>query len=188
MQNEGGREGVRIAVVVAVAENGVIGRDNRLPWRMPTDLATFRRLTLGKPVVMGRKTFQSLGKPLAGRVNIVVSRDPSFAPPAGVIVLPSLTAALGEARREATERNVEEVAVIGGAQIYRETLAVADRVCLTRIHAAPEGDATFPPLDGAVWAESSRTPLVTSERDDHAATLIVYERRPPDRGTATPVA
>ncbi len=154
---------------------------------MPTDLATFRRLTLGKPVVMGRRTFQSLGKPLDGRVNIVVSRDPTYAPD-GAIVLASLAAALDEARRHAAEQGVEEVAVIGGGQLYREALAVADRIYFTRIHASPDGDATFPPLDTAVWAETSRTRLAKSERDDHAATLIVYERRPIDRGAAPPVA
>ncbi len=172
---------------MAVAENGVIGRDNRLPWRMPTDLATFRRLTLGKPVVMGRKTFQSLGKPLDGRINIVVSRDPSFAPD-GVIVLPSLAAALEEACRQAGERGVDEVAVIGGGQLYREALDLADKIYLTRIHATPVGDATFPPLDPAAWTETLRTPLATSDRDDHAATLIVYEHGPDDPGTAPPVA
>jgi dihydrofolate reductase len=142
-----------VSLVVAAAANGVIGRENRMPWHLPEDLAHFKRLTLGHPVVMGRKTYESvvatLGKPLPGRTNIVVTRQAGFEAP-GCIVSPSLDAALAAARE------TEEVFVIGGAEIYRLALERADRVYLTRIHAAFEGDTTFPALDPAYWRETAR--------------------------------
>lgn len=170
-------EGITIVIVVAVAENGVIGRGGHLPWRMPSDLRTFRSLTLGKPVIMGRKTFQSLGKPLAGRDNIVITRDPSFEA-AGVTVARDLAQALAVAGRLAREQGGSEVAIIGGGEIYAAAMEKANRIYLSRIHASPDGDATFPALDPGTWQEISRTAIQTSERDEHAATLIVYERRP----------
>lgn len=166
---------LKITLVVAVAENGIIGRAGALPWRMPSDLKTFRRLTLGKPVVMGRKTFQSLGKPLDGRDNIVVTRDSTFAAP-GAHVVADLGAALDLGRALAAERGVAEVAVIGGGEIYRAALALADQVYLTRVAARPEGDATFPDLDPATWQETSREPIPRGPRDDHDAELVVYDR------------
>jgi dihydrofolate reductase len=163
-----------VSLVAAAAANGVIGRDNALPWHLPEDLAHFKRLTLGHPVVMGRKTYASilatLGKPLPGRTNIVVTRQPGFAAP-GCTVVGSLGAALDAAR------GAEEVFVIGGAEIYRLALARADRVYLTRIDASFEGDATFPALDPVEWRETTR--------EDHPATggrsfgfaFVRYERR-----------
>jgi len=168
-------EPIRITIVVAAAENGVIGRGGQLPWRMPSDLKTFRRLTMGKPVVMGRKTFQSLGKPLEGRDNIVVTRDADFAAP-GAIVACDLDAALALAHRAAEARGVGEIAVIGGADIYRQTMARADRIYLSRIHAVVEGDATFPSPDPSDWREVERSPIPTGDHDDHRATLVVYDR------------
>lgn len=165
----------RIVLVVAVADNGIIGRDGGLPWRMPSDLRTFRRLTLGKPVIMGRRTFQSIGKPLDHRDNIVVSRDAAFAA-AGVTVVATFAAALDVARAMALRRGVEEIAVIGGADIYRAALAMAERIYLTRVHATPEGDAAFPALDPHAWRESERAPLARDPRDEHAATLVVLDR------------
>jgi dihydrofolate reductase len=142
-----------VSLVVAAAANGVIGRENRMPWHLPEDLAHFKRLTLGHPVVMGRKTYESivetLGKPLPGRTNIVVTRQAGFEAP-GCVVSRSLDAALAAARES------EEVFVIGGAELYRLALERADRVYLTRIHAAFEGDATFPALDPACWRETAR--------------------------------
>jgi dihydrofolate reductase len=142
-----------VSLVVAAAANGVIGRENRMPWHLPEDLAHFKRLTLGHPVVMGRKTYESiiatLGKPLPGRTNIVVTRQAGFAAP-GCIVAASLDAGLAAARE------VEEIFVIGGAEIYRLALERADRVHLTRIDAAFEGDTTFPALDPARWRETAR--------------------------------
>jgi dihydrofolate reductase len=142
-----------VSLVVAAAVNGVIGRDNRMPWHLPEDLAHFKRLTIGHPVVMGRKTYESivatLGKPLPGRTNIVVTRQAGFDAP-GCIVASSLDAAL------AAVTEADEIFVIGGAEIYRLAMERADRVYLTRIDAAFEGDVTFPALDPARWREVAR--------------------------------
>jgi dihydrofolate reductase len=142
-----------VSIMVAAAANGVIGRDNRLPWHLPEDLAHFKRLTLGHPVIMGRRTFESivaaLGKPLPGRTSIVVTRAPGRARP-GALAVDSLDAAIAAAG------DAEEVFVIGGAEIYRLALERADRVYLTRVEAAFVGDTTFPALDPAHWREVSR--------------------------------
>lgn len=165
----------KIAFIVAVAENGVIGRGGTLPWHVPSDLKTFKRLTLGKPVIMGRKTYVSIGKPLPGRDNIVVTRDAGFNAE-GVEVAATIDEALAIARRKAAERGVDEIMVIGGAQIYAASLSMADRIYLTRIHARPDGDATFPEPDPSVWREVSRTPLPPDPRDEASATLLILER------------
>ncbi len=154
----------------------MIGRGGQLPWRMPSDLKTFRRLTLGKPIIMGRKTFQSIGKPLDGRDNIVVTRDETFQAPAGVRVARSLDDALRIARMFASGRGTEEIMIIGGAEIYRQALPQADRIYLTRIHARPDGDATFHDPRPEIWHIVERTPIPHDPRDDHEATLLVYER------------
>ena len=167
---------VRIAMVVAAAENGVIGSRGRLPWRLASDLKHFRALTLGKPVIMGRKTFAAIGKPLAGRENIVVSRDPSFRP-AGVHAVGDLSAALDLARRLALQGGAQEIMVIGGGEIYRAALALADRIYLTRVHARPRGEVCLPPLDPTLWQETSRRAMPQGAGDDHAADFLVLERR-----------
>jgi dihydrofolate reductase len=170
-----------IALVIAVAENGVIGRAGGLPWRMSSDMKTFRRLTMGKPMIMGRKTWQSLPrKPLDGRDNIVVSRDPAFVPEgehADVHVVRSYGEALDLARRRAAERGVDEITVIGGAQIYLSALPSADRIYLTRVHARPEGDVTLDGFNETEWREVSRTELAQGERDEFPATLLILERK-----------
>lgn len=160
---------------MAVAENGVIGCDGRLPWRVPSDLKTFRRLTMGKPVIMGRKTFQSIGKPLPGRDNIVVTRDAAFVAE-GVEVASDLEKALALARGHAAARAVDEVMVIGGAEIYAAAEPHAGRIYLTRIAANPEGDVHFVLADPSQWREVSRTPIEPDPRDEAAATLVVMER------------
>lgn len=166
---------MRISIIVAVAENGVIGCNGDLPWRMPSDLKRFRSLTMGKPVVMGRRTFQSLPKPLDGRDNIVITRDPSFAS-TGVEVAASLAAALDMARGHAERRGADEVMVIGGGEVYAAALPLAGRIYLTRIHASPTGDTTFPELDRAVWKLTSEEPIPRGGKDETSATLQVYER------------
>lgn len=168
---------MHITLVVAAAENGVIGRDGGLPWRMPSDLRQFRRLTLGKPVIMGRRTFESIGRPLDGRDNIVVTRDPAFRPPSGVTVVRSFEAALEAARRMARARGADEIAVIGGGEIYRAALPVADRIHLTRIHARPAGDTFFSDPDPALWHVTASASLAPDPRDSHAATTMTYARR-----------
>lgn len=166
---------MKISLVVAVAENGVIGRGGALPWHVPSDLKTFRRITMGKPVIMGRKTYDSIGKPLQGRDNIVVTRDAGYSA-AGVLPATSIDEALDIARRKAAERGVDEITVIGGAEIFALTIPLADRIYLTRIHARPDGDVTFPEPDPHIWREVSRSPLAPDPRDEAAATLLILER------------
>ena len=151
---------IDVVLIVAVAENNVIGRDNQLPWRLKSDLQHFRATTMGKPVVMGRRTFQSLGRQLKGRTVIVVTRDRDFAAP-GVVAAPSLHAALAAARGDALRRGTDAVMVAGGGHVYGEALRFADRVEMTLVHARPEGDTFFPALDPAAWREV--------ERIEHAA-------------------
>jgi dihydrofolate reductase len=169
---------IRIALIVAAAENGIIGRNGVMPWRMPSDLKHFRALTLGKPVIMGRKTFQSLGKPLDGRANLVVTRDPAFKAD-GIETYPDLTKAIDRARVIAAETGVVEIMVIGGGEIYRAALPLADRVYITRIEARPDGDASFPDLAPADWQETSRQQLTQGPKDDHSAEALVFDRRRP---------
>jgi dihydrofolate reductase len=164
-----------VTFVVAVAENGVIGRDGQLPWRMPTDLKRFRKLTIGKPVVMGRKTYESLRKPLDGRDNIVVTRQKDFAAP-GIHVASSVEDALALARKLGNARNADEIAVIGGAEIFRAALPFADRIYLTIVKARPEGDTVLEPFDPAQWRETLREALPQSANDQFPADFIVLDR------------
>jgi dihydrofolate reductase len=169
---------LKISLIVAVAENGVIGRNGALPWHVPSDLKTFRRVTMGRPVIMGRKTYASIGKPLPGRDNIVVTRDAGFSA-AGTDRAASIDEALDIGRRKAAERGVDEIMVIGGAEIFALSLPLADRIYLTRIHAHPDGDVTLPEPDLNIWREVSRTPIAPDPRDDAAATLLILERAAP---------
>lgn len=167
----------RIALVVARARNGVIGRDGDLPWRLKSDMAFFKQVTMGKPIVMGRKTWDSLPRrPLPGRLNIVVTRQSGFVAD-GAEVFSSIGAALERAREQAAADGTEEVCVIGGAQIYAETLGEAGRLYLTEVDAEPDGDAHFPDPDPAKWAEVSRDRREPGEGDDHAFTIRVLDRR-----------
>lgn len=140
-----------LVLVVAAADNGVIGRDGAMPWHLPADLRRFRQLTMGKPVIMGRKTFQSIGKPLPGRHNIVLSRESGWSAD-GVSVVAGLPQAVALAAEEAPA----EIMVIGGAQIYALARPLADRIELTRIHLSPAGDARFPDPDPTQWQEVGR--------------------------------
>jgi dihydrofolate reductase len=165
-----------ISLVVAVADNDVIGRDGGLPWRISSDLKTFRRLTMGKPLIMGRRTFQSLKKPLDGRDNIVVSRDADYRPE-GAIMASSFEAALDIARTCAKARGVDEIAVVGGTTVFAEALPMAQRIYKTEVHASPPGDAHFPQVDWSQWREVSREVLPSGPKDDSSATLVVFERK-----------
>ena len=146
---------MQLVLLAAVADNGVIGQAGGMPWRLKADLAHFRAVSMGKPVVMGRKTYASIGRPLKGRTNIVVSRDRTLAIP-GVLVAPGLAQALAAARGDALRRSADEIIIVGGADIYRQTMATADRLELTRVHARPVGDTFFPHIDPAVWREIAR--------------------------------
>jgi dihydrofolate reductase len=167
----------RIAIVLfaAVADNGVIGRDNGLPFRQSSDLKRFKALTLGKPVLMGRKTYLSIGKPLPGRTNIVVSRDPGFAPE-GVIVARSLDAALAAARDDAERRGVGEIVVIGGTDIFEQCMSLADRMEITHVHAQPAGDTYFPPIEAAHWREAARSEYPAGPQDEASFSYVTYAR------------
>jgi len=161
---------VTIALVVAVAENGVIGRENALPWRLSTDLRRFKALTLGHTVIMGRKTFESIGKGLTGRRNLVVSRNPEFRPE-GATRVPSLDAAFAEAGPTGN------VFVIGGAEIYRQAMLRAEKIFLTLVHASPEGDVHFPLPDGDEWALVSTELHGADDKNEYSSEFRVYHRR-----------
>jgi len=166
----------KILLVAAIAENGVIGRGNALPWRLKSDMQHFRALTMGKPVVMGRKTYASIGKPLAGRTTIVVSRDKAFAT-LGVVVAPSLEAALTVARGDALRRNSDAVVVAGGAEIYALTLPLASELAITYVHMRVDGDARFPAIDSNIWLETARSEREPAVGDDAAFALVTYRRQ-----------
>src|SRR6201998_4455865 len=146
---------VPITIVAALAENGVIGRDNGLPGRLKSDMVHFRAITMGKPLVMGRKTYLSIGRPLPGRTTIVVSRDRAFAAP-GVVVAPSLDAALAVAHGDALRRGAESIMVAGGAELYAQTLPLAEQLDITYVHRAADGDVYFPVIDRRIWQEAAR--------------------------------
>ena len=177
-QGRGGRVTgkARIAFVVAVAENGVIGRDGQLPWRLPSDLKRFRKLTLGKPMIMGRKTYDSIGKPLDGRDTIVVTRQADFHPP-GVHRAASVEDALALGRELAAGRGVDEVMVVGGEEIFRVALPWAERIYLTLVHAAPAGDTRFDTPDPLMWRETAREPMPQAAADQFPADFIVLDRQ-----------
>jgi dihydrofolate reductase len=158
-----------ISIIVAVAENGVIGSDNRLPWHLPDDLKRFKALSLGKPIVMGRRTFESIGKPLPGRTNIVISRQAGLAI-AGVVVTGSLDAALAAAGQ------VPEIVIIGGAEIFRQVLPRTDLIHLTRVHARVAGNVVFPELDPDQWRESAVEHHAADERHQYAFSFVTLER------------
>jgi len=170
-----------VALVVAVAENGVIGRDGRLPWRIPSEMEHFRCVTLDKPVIMGRRTFVSLKQPLAQRDNIVLTHNREYAPQ-GAIAVESVEQALKVAGDCAMARAAKEIMVIGGAAVYAALLPRAARVYLTRVHAKPEGDLSFPELDPAKWYEVSSERRGAGARDEFDYTISVFERA----GTARP--
>ncbi|MDR1680642.1 MAG: dihydrofolate reductase [Prevotellaceae bacterium] len=159
----------QLSVIVAVARNGAIGRGNRLLWHISEDLQYFKQLTWGHPVVMGRKTFESIGRPLPGRTNIVLSR--TLPPRAGIITAPDLASAI------AACPDTDELFVIGGGSVYREALPLAHRIYLTEVHADYAADTFFPPIDPAGWREVSRRDFPHGTAFDAAFSFVVYERR-----------
>ena len=165
-----------LVLVVAVAENGVIGRKGQLPWRIPGDLKHFKAVTMGKPMVMGRKTYESIGKPLPGRTSIVLTRDKSWRAE-GVLVGHSLQEILKLANDDAKKSGASEIAVIGGSALFKETLPIAAKIELTEVHAKPEGDVFFPDYDRAALRETRREGPMQSEKDDHAYSVVTLERK-----------
>ena len=167
---------VPIALIAAVAENGVIGDKNAIPWRLPSDFAHFKRTTLGKPLIMGRKTFESIGRPLPGRTNIIVTHRGDYRPE-GVLVVSSLEAALERAQAIAAADGASEVMIGGGAQIYAEALPLADRLYLTHVLLKPEGDTYFPAINPQEWAEIEEIQVPANPNDTAAFRVKLYERR-----------
>lgn len=167
---------IETVLIIAVAENGVIGADGAIPWRLKSDVQRFKALTSGKPIVMGRKTFISLKRPLPHRTNIVVTRDASFRA-AGVIVTTSMEAARAVARGDALRRSVAEVAVIGGAEIYAQFMDSADRLEITEVHASPPGDTRLAPIDASEWEEVVRERHAAGPDDNAAFSYVTYRRR-----------
>lgn len=160
----------RFSVIAAMAQNRVIGIKNTLPWRLPADLAHFKSLTMGHHILMGRKTFESLGKPLPGRASIVITRDPDFLAP-GCVVVHSLDAAMRACEGD------EEAFFIGGADLYRQALAYVDRIYLTEVKSCAEGDAWFPEFNTDLWREASRESHLADEKNRFDYDFVVFERK-----------
>jgi dihydrofolate reductase len=167
---------MKLSVIVAVAENGVVGRNNALPWHIPADLQYFKKTTLGKPIVMGRKTYESIGKPLPGRTNIVVSGNPDYCAE-GVKVVSSVEQALVLAEDIALIDGCDELMVIGGAAVYELAIPRADRLYVTEIHAQVQGDAVLAPVDWAQWQEISRQRYSAEVPNHFDYSFVVYERK-----------
>ena len=167
---------IETVLIVAVAENGVIGADGAIPWRLKSDMQRLKALTIGKPIVMGRKTFISLKRPLPHRTNIVVTRDASFRA-AGAIVTTSTDAAREVAHGDALRRSVREIAVIGGAEIYARFMDSADRLEITEVHANPPGDTRLAPIDTSQWEEVARERHAAGPDDSAPFSYVTYRRR-----------
>lgn len=165
-----------VSIIVAAAENGVIGRDNDMPWRLSTDLKRFKALTFGKPVVMGRRTWDSIGRPLPGRPNIVVTRDSGFRAE-GANIVASLEEGIALGQELAGDMGVGEVCIIGGGNIYAQALPLADRVHLTRVLASIDGDTHFPAIDPQIWSTVWQEDIPAGEKDSHPTRYFVYEKR-----------
>jgi dihydrofolate reductase len=165
-----------IVLVVAVADNGVIGAHGDIPWRLKSDQARFKAMTMGKPIVMGRKTFMSLRRPLPGRTNIVVTRDADFRA-RGAVVTTSFADARAIARGDALRRFATEIAVIGGAEIYAQWMDGADRLEITEVHARPEGDTRFAAIDASIWQEVARERHPAGPDDSADFSYVTYRRR-----------
>jgi len=164
---------MKIALIVALSQNNIIGRDNQLPWHLPEDLKYFKSVTMGKPVLMGRKTFDSIGRPLPGRANIVITRDAQWTAD-GVEVVTDIQAALAAGEKACKAAGGDEIMVIGGAQIYQKFLPLADRLYLTRVEAQVEGDAFFPEIDSTQWQQVAEE--VPEKIDSHPYRFLIFDR------------
>jgi dihydrofolate reductase len=179
---------MKLAMMWAMSRNRTIGRDNTLPWHLPEDLRYFKRVTMGKPIIMGRKTWLSLGRPLPGRPNIVISRDPAFQAE-GAQVVPSLEAAISRSEQICNACGADEAIIIGGAQIFAIAIGLADRLYITEIHAEVPGDTFFPVFDRQRWQESARDFFEATETNPYAYSFVVLDKpikaSEPGRVTAT---
>lgn len=166
---------MKLALIAAYAQNRVVGIDNKLPWHLPEDLKYFKRCTSGKAIIMGRKTYESIGRPLPNRTNIVITRNPAFKAD-GVKIVTSLNDAIELAAAVNEVNGVDEIMVIGGAAIYELTLPMADRLYLTHVHAQVEGDAYFPEVDFSNWREVERADYASSETNPYDYSFVVYDK------------
>ena len=167
-----------VAIYVAIAENGVIGRDNGLPWKLSTDMQRFKADTMGKPIVMGRKTWESFPKrPLPGRLNIVITRDPAYQADGAETVQSVEDAIILATAKGRCMPGVGEICVIGGGEIYRQALPLADRLHVTHVMASPDGDTRFPAIEPDIWTVKSSEEFPAGEKDSHATRYTVYEKR-----------
>ena len=167
---------INIAMIAGVAENGVIGSDQTIPWRVPSDMAFFKRTTMGKPIIMGRKQFETVGKPLSGRANIVITRQRDYQPE-GVLVVHDIETALEQARRIAEADGVDEIMIIGGGELYAQLMGRADRLYITHIDLQPTGDVLFPAIAPEQWTVVDLPEVAPSPRDEASYRVKVYERR-----------
>jgi len=169
-----------LSLIVAVSENGVIGRDNGMPWHLPSDLKRFRTITLAKPVIMGRKTYASIGSPLNGRTNIIITRSPDFdpdtGPDTGIVIAHSFEQARDLALDQAVKDGVDEIFIIGGAEIFKLALGMADRLYITEILASIDGDTFFPAFDRDLWQARTWEVPCQGEKDSHPTRFVIYER------------
>ncbi len=170
-----------LVIVAAIGRNGAIGRENAVPWTMPGDLARFRDLTMATPMIMGRRTYASIGKPLPGRESIVVSRDSALTLPAGVHRAGDPGAALALARERAKAMRARSISLIGGAALFEALMGETDRLCLTLVDLAPEADTIFPTIDPALWRETQRVVPPRHLRDEAACVFVDLARVRPDR-------
>ena len=167
---------MKIVLIAALAENRVVGIDNRLPWHLPEDLKYFKRITTGKAIIMGRKTYESIGRPLPNRTNIVISRNSDFRAE-GVKVVASLDAAINLATDVNASNGVQEVMIIGGASIYEAALPEAERLYITHVHAEVEGDAYFPAVNFKLWSEVTREDHEASDNNPYGYSFVVYDKK-----------
>lgn len=163
---------MKIILIVAKAKNNVIGKDNQLIWKLSADLKRFKNLTSGHYILMGRKTFDSLGKPLPNRTHLVITRNPDFAVPEGHHIFSSVE----DAFIYASKVGVEELYIIGGGQIYAETIDLCDRLEVTQVSAEPEGDTYFPEIDAKVWKETGREDHFADDKNEYAFSFVTYEK------------
>lgn len=169
---------VKIAMIAGVAENGVIGNDQTIPWRVPSDMAFFKRMTTGKPIVMGRKQFDTVGRPLPNRTNIVVTRQQGYQPD-GVLVFHDLDVAVQKAIAVAEADGIDEIMIIGGGNLYAQLMDRADRLYISHIDLSPQGDVVFPTIVEADWVVVDLPEITPSPKDEATYRVKVYERRQP---------
>lgn len=174
-QGSGGGLTPPLAIVVAIARNGVIGGDNRLLWKLRSDMLHFRAITMGKPMIMGRRTWDSIGRPLPGRESIVVTRDTAFKAE-GAHVVHDIASAVSLAQERARAMNAAEIVLAGGGELYRQMLDQCDVLHVTEVDLAPEGDATFPAIDPAQWRQVSREAHEAGQGDEAAFAFVTYMR------------